>query len=57
MGGSKATVTGIAVPYVRLSAKYKVLVIGGFSGFLMVVKVTFLVVVPPPSPVAVTSAV
>ena len=57
MGGSKARVTGIAVPYVRLSAKYSVLVTCGFVDVAMVVKVVVRVVVPPESPVAVTSAV
>ena len=57
MGGSNATVTGIAVPYVRLPAKYSVLVICGFVDLAIVVKVVVRVVVAPESPVAVTSAV
>jgi hypothetical protein len=56
-GGSNWTVTGIAVPYVRSLAKYKVLVMAGFVDFGDVVKVVFWVMLFPESPVAVTSAV
>ena len=57
MGGSKPTVTGIAVPYVCLSAKYRVLLTCGFVDAAAVVKVVVRVVVGPESPVAVTAAV
>ncbi len=57
IGGSNATVTGIAVPYVRSPAKYKVLTMAGLDDLGCVVNVVRRVTVFPESPVAVTSAV